>query len=286
MMSVIKFFSDFFDGLDPAQAKIRKYLASDSYAYILEDFGSLLDQQLEGYQKEHFITTFNKHCVQGVSGERCWSKASFKSYIRGNITEAFISESQTPPSNFFGDPSVTMLITPYLVNCDDLVGTNELRGRFCQQERRHDESPFRTARIERLFRSIGNQKSEKAEKDQSDDVQTESILTDAMDTLAKVGPEFVSIPMPEQYRSLAWNMFVKGVMVTEVKRDSIHDLMSLLLRLEVTQEKWGIDRMFNHGNIAESTLATSELARILVESLDGDETTETIQMGRNIKSWT
>lgn len=82
------------------------------------------------------------------------------------------------------------------------------------------------------------------------EAQTESVLTDAMDILAMVGPEFLhSRPTPKQFKTLAKKLFPGGVVKREVRRGDASILMSLLIRLRAKKEKWGSRREFhNHGD--------------------------------------
>lgn len=105
-----------------------------------------------------------------------------------------------------------------------------------------------------------------------EETRIESVLTDAMDVLAMVGPQFIHRgPTAEQLKSVARNLLVPGVMEKEVRREEISILMSLLIRLRVKKEKWGSwGTYYNHGDIAQASPADAELTEILVNSLAGD----------------
>ena len=163
-------------------------------------------------------------------------------------------------------------ITLLTFQCDDLIGTQERDGSFCEYFWRDDDSLFRIARIERLFRSIGMPVSKVS---RLEDPQTESLTTDAMDILAMVGPDFIgSGPRPDQYRSFAQKLFDGVIMKTEVMRDDVFLLIDLLLRLRVRNEKWGSHRMFNHGDFAEASPSSAALTNNLVDALAGENSCE------------
>ncbi|OBT52701.1 hypothetical protein VE04_07153 [Pseudogymnoascus sp. 24MN13] len=148
--------------------------------------------------------------------------------------------------------------------CDGLLGTRELDWFW-----RNDEAFFRRASFERMFRSIGVlETTNQLLKEQNG---MTSALSDAMDVLIMVVPQFMhGAPSPEQLEVVARNLFAKEPTLTqrEVRREDVSTLMDLLLRMTLSEEKWG--SVYHLGDFVDASPADKELTEALVNSLTGD----------------
>lgn len=210
-----------------------------------------------------------------------WKEESSRQYIRSTHSEAAISNPEAqllwrsfsfyayhPFSRDFLEGELDFsafkraaLLT--LVRCDDLLGIRELEYFW-----RNDASFFREAGFARLFRSIGISRTTTQPTERS--IQIDSSLSDAMDVLVMVVPQFVhGCPSPEQLEVVARKLFTVGPAATrDVGREEVSTLIGLLLRLRVKKEMWGSGgSYFNVGDIAEAGSADAELTEALVNSL-------------------
>ena len=148
--------------------------------------------------------------------------------------------------------------------CDELLGTRELDWFW-----RNDAAFFRRARFERMFRSIGVAESTTHVLKQQNGMT--SALSDAMDVLIMLVPQFMhAAPSPEQLEVVARNLFAREPTLTqrEVRREDVSILMDLLLRMRLTNEKWGSS--YHLGDFVDASPADKELTEALVNSLIGD----------------
>jgi hypothetical protein len=90
-----------------------------------------------------------------------------------------------------------------------------------------------------------------------------------------VGPQSIKCgPSPEQLESVVRKLFAEGhaIMQREVRRKEVSTLLNLLLRLKVSNRKWGSWGTYhNSGHIVDASPADEELTKVLVNSLIEDE---------------
>ncbi|OBT83027.1 hypothetical protein VE02_07762 [Pseudogymnoascus sp. 03VT05] len=154
--------------------------------------------------------------------------------------------------------------------CDDLLGTRELEWFW-----RNDAAFFRRASYERMFRSIGAPETTTQPLKQQNGMT--SALSDAMDGLIMVGPQFMhAAPSPEQLEVVARNLFAREPALTqrEVRWEDVSTLMNLLLRMRLNKEKWG--SFYHLGDFVYASPADKELTEALVDSLTGDGSEQTV----------
>ena len=211
-----------------------------------------------------------------------WKEESFRQFIRSAYSEAAISNLEThllwrsfhfyayhpfpldllEGELYFSAFKHAALLT--LVRCDDLLGTRELEYFW-----RNDASFFRKAGFARLFRSIGISTTTTQLMEHS--LQDDPCLSDAMDVLIMVGPQFVhGGPSPEQLEFVARRLCAEEPVVTQrnVGQKELSTLIGLLLRLRVTKGVWGSGgSYFNVGDIAKACSADAELTEALADSL-------------------
>lgn len=102
-------------------------------------------------------------------------------------------------------------------------------------------------------------------------------LSDVMYVLIMVVPQFMhAAPSPEQLEVVAWNLFARGpiLMQREVRREGVSTLMNLLLRMRLSNEKWGSS--YHLGDFVDTSRADKEMTEALVNSLTGGGSEQTI----------
>ncbi|KAK6063347.1 hypothetical protein SCUP515_12501 [Seiridium cupressi] len=118
--------------------------------------------------------------------------------------------------------------------CDRLLGTRELEWYW-----RNDATDFHRASFERIFRSIAAPDRNTGNEFQHEKNDTTSMLSDAMDDLVMVGPQFMhAMPSTEQLETIARKLSTEGFAVARkaVTREESSALISLLLRLDLRKE--------------------------------------------------
>lgn len=218
-----------------------------------------------------------------------WNQESFLNFVRSNHSAAAIS-----------DAAVCLLWTSFhfyahhpFPCCDaqggrvdyeafrraglllvfqhnDLLGTRELEYHW----RIEGDSFFHRASLERLFRSIAAAETEKTETAARSAIsaQQNSVLSDVMDVLVMLGPhDMNAIPSVEQLEMVARRLLAVGPAVVQraVRRKEVSILMSLLLRMRLSKDKWRL--YYNLGDFVEANMANDELTEALVNSLAGCE---------------
>lgn len=161
-----------------------------------------------------------------------------------------------------------VLLTAF--RCDELLGTRELDWFW-----RNDEAFFRRAKFERMFRSIGVTETTTQVLKQQNGMAF--VLSDAMDVLIMVVPQFMhAAPSPEQLEVVAGNLFAREttLMQREVRREDVSTLINLLLRMRLSNEKWGSS--YHLGDFVDASPADKELTAAIVNSLTADGSEQTV----------
>lgn len=99
-----------------------------------------------------------------------------------------------------------------------------------------------------------------------------STLSDAMDVLVMLGPQFIhAMPSEAQLEAVARRLFASGNAAarTAVRRQDVSTLMDLLLRMRLRKEKWGL--LHHYGSVVEDSPADEEFTNALASSLLTEE---------------
>lgn len=232
-----------------------------------------------------------------------WNEDCFKKYIRSTHSNVIISDPAVQllwrsfhfyayhpfprdPQNGKVEIAAFEHAARLLVfRHNDLLGTRELDYFW-----RNDDSFFHRASFKRVFRSIGVLETatqlSKQQTQQQNDINSE--LSDTMDVLIMIGPQFIhAAPSSEQLEIVARKLFAKEPFIKQrkVKRKEISILMSLLLRIRLKKEKWGSwGSYYNLGDFAEANLVDKTLTEVLVNSLMGNESDQTITSEQLLKA--
>ncbi|KAL3418043.1 hypothetical protein PVAG01_11052 [Phlyctema vagabunda] len=271
--------------LGPQTRQVKQYLAKATYESVPEDLGKVLSSQLTGFRERELLHTAFKNCsIEDSSGQKYWNEDSFRRHIKGTQSAATLSETEIQllwrsfyfyayhpfprdvrdgKIDFDAFQRAAQLL---IFQCNDLLGTRELEWFW-----RNDAVFFQNASFERIFRSIA---VEKTAGQSSKPNYMNSSVSDAMDVLIMVGPQFMhAAPTPEQLEIVARTLFAtKASLQTEIKRQDMKTLIVLLLRLELQKEKWAT--LYNFGEIVDSSPIVEELAEALVNSLIGNSSEE------------
>ncbi|KAK6220718.1 hypothetical protein LQW54_001909 [Pestalotiopsis sp. IQ-011] len=284
MASMISnFVNDLF--LGPLHRKVTRYLNETTHDSVCADLGKVLSPQLSGWRKlDHLQTIFVKYCVQYSSDHQpYWNEESFKSHIRDTHSSAAVSDAAVqllwrsfhfyahhPFPRDLQDARIdydafqrAALLTVF--RCDGLLGTRELDWYW-----RRDDAFFNDASLVRMFRSLAPQDKVGSEGSTDED-DMRSSLSDAMDVLVMLGPQFIhAMPSEGQLEAVARRLFASENVAARgaVRRQDVSVLMNLLLRMRLRKGKWG--RLHHYGSIMEAGPADEELTRVLVASLAGD----------------
>ncbi|KAF2967832.1 hypothetical protein GQX73_g5761 [Xylaria multiplex] len=271
------------DTTGPERRKVKQYLDATTRDTVYADLAKLLSWQLK--RPQFLQETFDQYCVEDpLSHEKCWTAESFHSHIRsapsaGAISDAaiallwrsfhfyayhpFTRDSQQHANVKFDAFNRAALFTVY--QCDSLLGTRELDWYW-----RESSAFFRKAGFTRIFRSIAVPENEFPEQQQEMDI-TSSALSDAMDVLVMIGPQFIhSVPSESQLGSVARRLFADGPAVSQrnvVMRKDILVLMDLLLRLRLQEERWA--GSYHFGTVVEAESARGDLTEAIVDCLTG-----------------
>ncbi|OBT99608.2 hypothetical protein VE01_02857 [Pseudogymnoascus verrucosus] len=269
--------------LGPQNRKVKKYLDDATCDSVIQDLSKVLSPQLSGLkEREYLRTIFYKHCIEGLSQQKYWNEESFTRHVRSTHSEAAISsaalqllwrsfhfyahhpfrrDSQHGQFDFDAFQRAVLLTA---FQCDDLLGRRELDWFW-----RNDAAFFRRASFERMFRSIEVPETTTQLLKEQNDIN--SALSDAMDVLIVVVPQFMhAAPSPEQLEVVAPNLFAREPILTqrELRREDVSILMDLLLRMRLSEEKWGL--VYHLGDCVDASPADKELTEALVNSLTGD----------------
>lgn len=222
---------------------------------------------------------------RGSNGYRAdWNEESFKSHIRDTHSSVAVSDAAVqllwrsfhfyayhPFPRDLQDARVdydafqrAALLTVF--RCDGLLGTRELDWYW-----RRDDAFFRDASLARMFRSLAPQDKVGSEKLTEEDDMSSS-LSDAMDVLVMLGPQFIhAMPSEEQLEAVARRLFVSGSAAARraVGRQDVSTFMDLLLRMRLRKEKWGL--LHHYGSVVEAGPADEEFTNALVSSFSTDE---------------
>ncbi|OBT43810.1 hypothetical protein VE00_06305 [Pseudogymnoascus sp. WSF 3629] len=271
--------------LGPQNRKVKKYLDNATCDSVSRDLSKVLSSQLSGLKERELLqTTFNKYCIEGPSQQKCkfrllnLVKQLLMGYQTG-IKKAsqgifhFYAHHPFPRDSRHGVVDFdafqrAVLLTVF--KCDDLLGTRELDWFW-----RNDAAFFRRAKFERMFRSIGVPETTTQVPKQQNGMA--SALSDVMDALIMVVPQFMhAAPSPEQLEVVARNLFAREPTLTqiEVRREDVSTLMDLLLRMRLTNEKWGSS--YHLSDFVDASPADKELTEAIVNSLTGDGSEQTV----------
>ncbi|KAI0555030.1 hypothetical protein F4679DRAFT_525795 [Xylaria curta] len=274
--------------LGPQNREVKQYLSRSTRDSVLGDLRKVLTPQIKG--RGTLQTTFDKHCIEDSSSrQKYWTEESFFSHIRGTHSVGTISDAtiallwksfyfyayhpfpldldQHAKVDFDAFVRATLLTVS---QCDELLGTRELDWYW-----RQDAAFFRRASFARIFRSIAVP-DHKSPKQQTVDVT--SSLSDTMDVLVMIGPQFMhAIPSEPQLESVARKLFAEGPPLAEgqmVRREDLSALIRLLLRLRLEERRWGTRCHF--GNLVEAEPREEDLTESLVDALTGDDSGQMI----------
>ncbi|KAI0533088.1 hypothetical protein GGR58DRAFT_517179 [Xylaria digitata] len=269
----------------PERRKVKQYLDAATRETVYADLAKILSWQLKKAQL--LQETFDKYCVEDPwSHEKCWTAESFHNHIRsahsvGAISDAAIAllwrsfhfyayhsfprDPQQHAKIGFDAFRRAALLTIY--QCDGLLGTRELDWYW-----RESGAFFRKAGFARIFRSIAIPEHEFSEQQEMD--ITPSSLSDAMDVLVMIGPQFIhSVPSEFQLGSMARRLFAHGPTMSRrnvVKWEDISAFIDLLLRLRLKEERWA--RSYYFGTIVEAESVRGDFTEALyitVQQLSG-----------------
>ncbi|KAI0438938.1 hypothetical protein F4803DRAFT_554568 [Xylaria telfairii] len=274
--------------LGPENRKVKQYLGKSTRNSVFEDLGRVLLPQLKA--REHLQATFDRHCIEDPSShQKYWTKESFHGHIRGTYAADSISETaiavlwnsfffyayhpfslDTCPHakvDFDAFRRATLLT---VFQCDSLLGTRELDWYW-----RQDVAFFRKASFARIFRSIAVPDDVSLKQQQID---ITSGLSDAMDVLVMLGPQFIhAVPSEPQLESVARKLFAEGPPVARrqvMKREDVSVLIDLLLRLRLEERTWSTCCYIGHLATVES--GEADLTQVLIDALTGDNSGQMI----------
>lgn len=222
---------------------------------------------------------------RGSDGYRAdWNEESFKSHIRDTHSSAAVSDAAVQllwrSFHFYAYHPFprdlqharvdydafqrAALLTVF--RCDGLLGTRELDWYW-----RRDDAFFRDASLARMFRSLAPQDKVRSE-DLTEEDDIEPSLSDAMDVLVMLGPQFIhAMPSEGQLEAVARRLFASGDAAVRgaVRRQDVSTLMDLVLSMRLRKEKWGL--IHHYGSVVEAGPADEEFTNVLVASLATDE---------------
>ncbi|KAI1108730.1 hypothetical protein F5Y14DRAFT_69625 [Nemania sp. NC0429] len=251
--------------------------------------------QLKTFKERDLVqAVFDKHCVEDPSSrEEYWTIESFRAHVRGTHSGSAVSDDAIAllwkSFHFYAHhpfpPDVdqharvdrdafrrALLLTAF--ECDGLLGTRELDWFW-----RQDAAFFRRASFARLFRSIAvpDHNHTSLAQPRSD---MASCLSDAMDVLVMIGPQFMHAgPSEPQLEDVARKLFTEGLPVARrevVRREDLSGLVDLLLRLELQEGTSGARCHF--GDAVQATSGEGGLTEALVDALAGDHDGQTIPL--------
>ncbi|KAI1738409.1 hypothetical protein F4680DRAFT_426058 [Xylaria scruposa] len=275
--------------LGPQRREVKRYLSRSTRDSVLGDLGKVLTPQIRG--RGTLQTTFDKHCIEDSSSrQKYWTEESFFSHIRGTHSVGAISDAtiallwksfyfyayhpfpldldQHAKVDFDAFIRATLLTVS---QCDKLLGTRELDWYW-----RQNATFFRKASFARIFRSIAVLPDHTSSKQQKVDMT--SSLSDTMDALVMIGPQFMhAMPLEPQLESVARKLFAEGPPLAEgqvVRREDLSALIRLLLRLRLEERRWGTRCHF--GNLVEAGPRDEDLTESLINALTGDDSGQMI----------
>ncbi|KAK6072575.1 hypothetical protein SCUP234_09125 [Seiridium cupressi] len=239
--------------LAPENWKVKRYLDNAKCDSVSADLGNVLSSQLrERFEQELLQSIFDKYCIGNSSQRKHWDEKSFERFIRSAHSASAISDSAIQllwrsfcfyayhpfprgirhvKVDFHGFNQAALL---NVFQCDRLLGTRELEWYW-----RNDATDFHRASFERIFRSIAAPDRNTGNEFQHEKNDTTSMLSDAMDDLVMVGPQFMhAMPSTEQLETIARKLSTEGFAVARkaVTREESSALINLLLRLDLRKE--------------------------------------------------
>jgi hypothetical protein len=102
-------------------------------------------------------------------------------------------------------------------------------------------------------------------------------LSDAMDVLVMIGPQYIhAMPPEKQLEDVARRLFVGRPAVGQgtMRREDISTLIDLLLRTRLNKKKWS--SLYHYGHILQADPASQGFTKALVAGLMGDESKQII----------
>ncbi|KAI0468349.1 hypothetical protein F4859DRAFT_491319 [Xylaria cf. heliscus] len=271
--------------LYPENRKVKQYLDKATRDSVSSDLGKVLLPHPKTFKERELIqVTFDKYCIRDSSScQKYWTEESFRNHVRDTYSAAAISDAAVvllwrsfyfyayhpfSPDHYqhakidFNAFRRATLLTVF--QCDGLLGTRELEWYW-----RQDAAFFRRAGFTRIFRSIAVSDYTSLKEQQID---MTSSLSDAMDVLVMIGPQFIhAAPSEPQLESVARKLFAEGPPVVQrqvVEREDVSALMQLLLRLRLREERWGA--CYHFGDLVEAGSGEEDFAKVLVDTLTGD----------------
>ncbi|KAF7527828.1 hypothetical protein G7054_g10346 [Neopestalotiopsis clavispora] len=154
--------------------------------------------------------------------------------------------------------------------CDSLLGTRELDWFW-----RRDATFFHNASFARVFRSLAAPEMVTKYHDDKSIAQVNDIttsLSDAMDVLVMVGPQYIhAMPPEKQLEDVARRLFISRPAVGQgaVRREDISTLIDLLLRTRLDKKQWSSS--YHYGHVLQPDPASQGFTKALVAGLMGDE---------------
>lgn len=213
--------------------------------------------------RKHIRSRYSVAAISDPAIQLLWRSFHFYAY------HPFPRDLQYARIDFAAFRRAALLTT---FQCDGFLGTRELEWFW-----RNDTAFFLRASLERIFRSIAVPESMACVESSRQPDDMTSSLSDAMDVLVMVGPQFMhAMPSSEQLETVARKLFAEGPATTRgaVRREEISALISLLLRLKLEKEKWGF--FYNLGDVVEASPGDEGFTEALVNSLTCDDGNQTI----------
>lgn len=222
--------------------------------------------------------------IQGYHayGNIDWTEESFSKYLGANASASTVVDEEIrllwrsfhfyahhPFPRHLQDGMVDFAafhrgVLLLVFQCDELLGTRELEFYW-----RNEAEFFRRASFRRVFQSIGVADTTILPH------ATISAVSDAMDALVMVGPQYMhAAPSPRQLELVARKLLSDPVCVSARKtsRQDVFLLIGLLLCLCSRKKRWS--SVCHHGDFAVKSPAQQELTESLVNSLSGETMTD------------
>lgn len=100
-----------------------------------------------------------------------------------------------------------------------------------------------------------------------------SSLSDAMDVLVMLGPQFIhAAPSEPQLELVARKLFAEGPPVARrqvIRREDVSILIDLLLHLRLEEDTWST--CYHIGGVIEAESSEADLTEILIHALTGND---------------
>ncbi|KAK9778135.1 putative TLDc domain-containing protein [Seiridium cardinale] len=285
--------------LAPENWKVKRYLDTAKCDSVSADLGDVLSSQLSGRSEQELLQSiFDKYCIGNSSQWKRWDDKCFERFIRSAHSASAISDSAIQllwrsfcfyayhpfprelrhvNVDFDGFKRAALL---NVLQCDRLLGTRELEWYW-----RNDAAYFHRASFERIFRSIAAPDKNTDNELPHEKNDTTSMLSDAMDVLVMVGPQFMhAMPSTGQLETIARKLSIEGPAIARkaVTREESSILISLLLRVDLRKEKWGW--LHHFGDVVADSPLCEGLTKALINHLTGGEDEQSITSDQLLKA--